>query len=55
MWLNFGLKKFSLNILKTNYLLPQPDRPTTTMKTLSFVEIFLFIVLDLVEASQKKT
>ena len=42
---------FPLNILKINYLLPQRDDPSTTMKNLSFVDIILFIVLDLIKGS----
>ena len=51
MLLNFGKKVFPLSILKINSVLPQPEGPITAMKTLSCVDIILFVVLDSVNVT----
>ena len=40
---------FPLNFLKNNSVLPLPEGPTMAKKTLSCVDIILFIVLVLVK------
>ena len=42
-----------LNILKIESYLPQPGGRKTAVKTQSFVDIILFIVLDLLKVSTK--